>query len=420
MVPVQQLVRRLPLMALAKHRFMLDVQREFGDHVEMRFATRRYLFLNEPDAIGDLLGPQAGALTKGLGLREARHVFGDGLLTSEGKVWSEERRRLRPLFAPSAVEQAAMLDAAAVHLREALPVGSGAIVRLDELLREVALGMVVQAFLPHGVVERADIPVLSRHLRAMAAEPFAFLHTLGMSRRVASLTRSGPTARARAHVGVLVRRLAADPRVTPQLRDHLFGPDLDHDESVRRLSTFLIAGHETTSATASWALVRLAAAPEALARVREELDAGPDTGQPGATPLLDACIAETLRLHPPVWLLSRTVTRDVEAGGHRLRAGQEVLLCPFVLHRTAAHWDRPDDFVPDRFLTDRPRRNTYMPFGLGPRACIGRQLGMAESRMLVVQVLSRVTPLPARRDPVGDAALTLRPGSSLRGQVSRP
>ena len=408
------------MMALAKHRFMLSIQREFGDHVEMRFATRRYLFVNEPDAVGDLLGPHAGSLTKGLGLREARHVFGNGLLTSEGGVWAEERRRLRPLFAPSAVEQDAMLDAAAVHLAEALPTTSGTVVRLDQVLREVALGMVVQAFLPPGAVERSDLPVLSRHLRSIAAEPFAFLHTLGLSRRAATLTQSGPTVRARAHVGVLTHRLAGDSRLAPQLRDHLFGPHIDHDESVRRLSTFLIAGHETTSATASWTLVRLAHAPGALARAREELASGPDTGRPGATPFLDACLAETLRLHPPVWLLSRTVTRDLEAGGRRLRAGQEVLVCPYVLHRTAAHWDDPDDFDPDRFLTGRPRRNTYLPFGLGPRACIGRQLGMAESRMLVARALARVTPLPSRRDPVGHASLTLRAGEALRGEVTHP
>ncbi|MER7766465.1 cytochrome P450 [Kitasatospora sp. NPDC096140] len=187
-----------------------------------------------------------------------------------------------------------------------------------------------------------------------------------------------------------------------------------HDQVV----TFLLAGTETTAATLSWAWTLLAANPAVRERLHAELDTVLD-GRPArhedlpALPLTARIVSETLRLYPPVWLLSRTLTADTRLGGHRVPAGATVLVSPYLLHRRADVFPCPGRFDPDRWLTTaRPAAGTYAPFGLGARSCLGDTFGTTEAVLAIATIAARwtITPAPGRPvRPVRGLSLSPRP-----------
>lgn len=234
--------------------------------------------------------------------------------------------------------------------------------------------------------------------------------------------------RARQDLKEVTRRLIADYRAAGTDHNDLLSMLLSaRDEDGRGLTdaeihdqvvTFLLAGMETTAATLSWAWTLLAAHPAIRDRLHAELDTVLD-GRPArhedlpALPLTARVVTETLRLYPPVWILSRVVAADAELGGHRVPAGATILFSPYLLHRRADVFACPARFDPDRWLTNtRPSPGTYAPFGLGPRRCIGDVFGTTEAALAIATIAARwtVTPTPGRPvRPTRSSSLSPRP-----------
>jgi cytochrome P450 len=182
-----------------------------------------------------------------------------------------------------------------------------------------------------------------------------------------------------------------------------------------------MAGHETTANTLAWALFLLSQDPASAERLAEEVRAA--LGDRVATladlphlPFTRAVVEETLRLFPPVPLLSREALGPDMIGGRAVRRGTIVLVCPWLLHRKPSLWDQPDAFLPDRFMPGAPKppRHAYIPFSTGPRICTGQHLGLAEATICLAALAGRfrfVLEPGAQVMPV--ARLTLRPGERL-------
>jgi cytochrome P450 len=205
-----------------------------------------------------------------------------------------------------------------------------------------------------------------------------------------------------------VRDEAGEPMPDRQLRDEVV--------------TMLVAGHESTGATLSWALYLLSRYPQVMARVEEELAAELGGRTPGLQDLprlqyLSRVFKETLRLYPPFWMLTRTPLADDELSGHRVPAGSILMFSSYVTQRRPDFWPNPEAFDPDRFLPEnsegRPQFAWY-PFGGGPRVCIGARMAEMEALLVLAAVLQRydLHALPGRRvEPA--AMLSLRPKGGL-------
>jgi cytochrome P450 len=193
---------------------------------------------------------------------------------------------------------------------------------------------------------------------------------------------------------------AGDPMSDSDLRDQLL--------------TMLVAGHETTATALAWAFERLLRHPEALARVRADLEAGDSA-------YLDAAIKESLRLRPVVPIAARKLTVPYEVDGTLYPAGTVLMPCIYLLHRNPDVYDAPDEFRPERFLGRQPPPYSYIPFGGGVRRCLGAGFAAAEMRAVIAGVLARVE-LRAER-PAGERAVrrafTLSPSDGARVVVER-
>jgi cytochrome P450 len=185
--------------------------------------------------------------------------------------------------------------------------------------------------------------------------------------------------------------------------------------------TILLAGHETTAKALSWTFALLSQELAGLARLHAELDANSSDGA-ASTPAIAhlrytrAVIEEALRLYPPIWMLTRTPLQDDEISGYAIPAGALVAISPYLIHRHPDYWNLPDRFIPDRFLAGMHAswNYLYMPFGHGPRHCVGKFFAMLEMPLVLATVLSRfVLTLKPGHAIEPEALVTLRPRSGL-------
>lgn len=201
------------------------------------------------------------------------------------------------------------------------------------------------------------------------------------------------------------------------------GQALSDDELVGQTYTLFAAGHETSSNALAWTLFLLDQHPEVLADLHDELRGAlggdaPSVEQLGRLPLLDRVVKESLRLMPPASLLVRQSRAPFELGGFALPAGATVFLSPFITHRLPEHWDAPQAFRPARWERIEPSIYTYLPFGAGPRMCIGTTFALMEIKLALAVIVQRfrlALPAGARVEP--ELRLTLRPRGGLPMRV---
>jgi len=205
------------------------------------------------------------------------------------------------------------------------------------------------------------------------------------------------------------------------------GDGLTDLEVRANIVTFIAAGHETTANALTWALYCLSQDSCARARLEREVDQAAHAGSgfdPEALPFAKAVMEEAMRLFPPVPFMSRQAVADDRIGKIKIPRGSMVMVAPYVLHRHRALWEDPDAFVPERFL-DAARaeipRFAYLPFGAGPRVCIGQSFSLQESTILLAHIARAVRlDLPADHAPVTPLhRVTLRPEHGLKMMVER-
>jgi cytochrome P450 len=200
-------------------------------------------------------------------------------------------------------------------------------------------------------------------------------------------------------------------------RDPETGQQMTQEELVHNMQFFIVAGHETTALALSWALYLLAHSPQWQDRVRAEVTsrlngraAGPDDLV--AMPLVEQVLEEAMRLYPPVGLLARTVLAKDELCGRQVQPNDIIFLPIWALHRHEMWWEAPETFDPGRFAPEnrgRLNKYQYLPFGAGPRVCVGADFAMMQARIILATLVSRSRFTPASPAPAPVMMMTVRP-----------
>lgn len=394
--------------------------------------TRRSLLgrtsftLNDPEAIRRVLvDNQANYARTSGSVRILRPILGDGLLISEGSAWRHQRRSLAPAFTPKAIDGLVPLIGRAVDdaLGELDAAAARGPVALFPALHRLALeiagrSMFSVAMDRHGAELRAFIAGYSERI----GRP----HLLDI---LMPLAWSSPLDYARARFRkrwtpflgriIAARATEAAPRSSRDLLDLLMaarspetGAAFTEAELRDQVATMILAGHETTAVLLFWAAYLLTLAPELQEQVAREArgaDLADPTGcaQDGRLPLTRAVIDETLRLYPPAFVIVRRALRADRVAGLEIAAGDIVIVSPWVLHRHRRLWADPDAFDPARFLPGAPAipRYAYLPFGAGPRVCIGAHFALTEAVLALARIVGRFRIERADPRPVLPAAV---------------
>jgi cytochrome P450 len=211
-------------------------------------------------------------------------------------------------------------------------------------------------------------------------------------------------------------------------RDEETGGGMTAQEVRDQVVTIFMAGHETTALALTWTWYLLSQHPAAEAKLHAELaqvlgGRTPRHEDLAKLPYTRMVVEESMRLYPPAHSLQRTAVKEDQVSGHRVRAGTTVLIAPWVLHRNPKLWDRPERFEPERFAPERAaarHRFAYIPFGAGPRICIGSAFAMAEAMLILATIAQRYRLRLKPGFPVEPQALiTLRPRHGMRVLLER-
>lgn len=192
------------------------------------------------------------------------------------------------------------------------------------------------------------------------------------------------------------------------------------------LVTLFLAGHETTAIALSWTFLLLSKNPEARERLARELAETlvgrvPSVADFPRLRYTDAVVREAMRLYPPAYVIGREALADCEIAGYRVKAGTTIYFSPWVLHRDARWFDRPEEFRPERWmdgLSARLPKYVYLPFGGGPRICIGERFAMMELILVLAAIARRWRLEMAGPDPVPLPSITLRPEGGVPMRLS--
>jgi len=404
---------------------MAEIQRRWGDIVVTYAFGQSFVQIASPTEAERVLRELRDVTIKDFATRVLSEVVGRGLLTNEGASWKRQRVLAAPSFRPSEVAgHGRAMVRCAQRAAATWPVGPAIDIhpscgRLTlEILGETVFGGDLP--LDAARVEESLAGVM-RTFHRLTASWEALLPPTLQRRVMRGLRREKATLDG--VVEALVARRRALGTGGPDLLSRLIearddqGRGMDDQQLADEVLTMLLAGHETTALALGYAIWLLARHPQAQDRLRAEVRALPEpaslsSSDVGQLPFTRAVIQESMRLYPPAWLIGRELTAPAEVGGRRCPVGTQLLVPIWLLHRDERSFQDPERFRPERWLDGSAAaapRGAYMPFGAGPRVCVGQHFAMIEA-VLALAVL--VDALAFREVP--GAALSLLPSVTLR------
>lgn len=435
------------------HRDVLELfergLREHGDTVRYRFGPFDFVVVHRPEDIRAVLLERADDFRKSPSYAGLEMVVGKGLLISEGEFWKRQRRLMTPAF-----HHKRLVDFGATMVRCASELADDWDRVSAPSRRSDADNATVIDLHEHMLGLTLRIVGLTLFSTELSAQAGSMGPALAIALEHANFIATSmllapppwvPTPRNRRFqaamrvVDDLVLGIIAQRRKTGEdpgdllgmlmaATDEGGGVGMTDRELRDEVATLVLAGHETTAQALTWTFMLLSRHPEierrAVAEIREVCgDAPPTFEHLRALDYTGRVIDEALRLYPPAWLFERQAIVDVELGGYTVPANTMVAVVPWTLHRHPGHWPNPEGFDPDRFLPEaaaaRPRY-TYLPFGGGPRQCIGVNFALYEAKLVLATLLQRYSlELIPGQDLSCDAAVTLRPAHGMKVRLRR-
>ncbi len=416
-------IRRDPLT------FMTEVAKTYGDIVGLRFLNVRTYLLVHPEQIEDVLVTNARKFIKGRALRANKHLFGEGLLTSEGDLWLRQRRLMQPAFhrARIAAYAGTMTGFAARIAEEWKP---GQQVELHREMMRLTL-LVVGKTLFSADVER-DVPQVGKTLDVLL-EYASDIRRMIFFPKWLPTARNFRTRRAIGQLDQIIFRIIRERRALGQDTGDLLSMLLSaQDEDGSRMSdqqlrdevvTLFLAGHETTANALAWTWWLLAQHPE----VEEKLHAELEHVLGGRLPTMEDLpwlvytghiLTESLRLYPPAWAMARLAVEDHEILGYPIPKGTGITVSQWIVHRDPRWYEAPAAFIPERWegnLQKELQRMAYFPFGAGSRQCIGNAFALMEATLVLATIAQRFRFRLVEGHAVTPwASLTLRPRGGVQ------
>jgi cytochrome P450 len=412
--------------------FFTKLARDYGDVSCVALFNFRTLFINHPDDIEDVLVNKARKFEKGRVMKANMRLFGEGLLTSEGDFWLQQRRLAQPAFHRARI---AAYGATMVEYAEGAMRGwkSGEVRDIHQDMMEITLQIVGKTLFNAELTRDAkEVGETLEVLLKLAAD-------FGKSILIPLWV---PTPRnLRARLGIrriekIIYRIIAQRRAEGGDAGDLLSMLLAvQDEDGSRMTdrqlrdetiTLFLAGHETTANALSWTLLLLAQNPAVEKKFHEELHGVLGGRAPRVEDIPKLAytaniLTESMRLYPPAWGMARLVKEEVEVAGYKLVEGNGVACAQWVVHRDPRWFEDAERFLPERWdgdLGKRLPRFAYFPFGGGPRQCIGNSFALMEATLVLATIAQRFRFKLVEGHPVKPlASITLRPAHGIRATL---
>lgn len=407
----------------------------FGPAAYSEMGPMKVFQFTDPDLIHEVLVEKAAQFQKGNILRRAFVPFlGQGLLTSEGEFWKRQRKLAQPAFHPRRVDSYG--DVMVAYTDRMLDSWhTGQTLWLDREMMKLTLGIVCKTLFDADVSEEADrigdlVNEVLEFANETIADPFPLPEWVPTPRRQ-------KLKAAMTELDAIIQRIIDARRQSNADRGDLLSMLLsardDNDQGMSdkqlrdEVMTLFLAGHETTAMTMAWAWYLLTTHPAVYDRLQAEVDTvlagrAPTVADLAQLPYAERVIKEALRLYPAAPGANRQPLEDTTIGGYPVKKGVELSLSIWAMHRSDRYFPKPDQFDPERFSPEREKeipKGAYLPFGGGPRVCIGNAFALMEARLLLVRMVqrARLELIPGQTiKPI--QLLTVRPVNGMQMKVS--
>ena len=376
--------------------FFLTLTRTYGDIVCYRAAPEPAYLVNHPDYVRRVLVDNNRNYSKETYINQMfKTAVGNGLLTSEGEVWRKQRRLMQPAFHHQRLEKLdGLITGAAGAMLERWGAAAEAGQAIDIAREMASLTLTITTKALFGIDLGEDVNSVGA--------------AVNMGADLLERPKNPRFRKALQSVKDVVERIISERRLAHedtgdllsmllQVRDEETGLGMDNQQLRDQVITLLLAGYETTASALTWTWYLLSQHPESAERMQAEsrrvlAGRSPANADLPNLPYARMVFEESMRLFPPAWILGRKALSDDQIGGYQVPAGTIVAISPYTLHRHPGFWERPDDFEPERFSPERSagrNRYVYIPFGAGPRKCIGNTFGMLEAQLILPTVAGR-------------------------------
>jgi cytochrome P450 len=405
------------------------------DFVRLAGSRTARVWVTAPSIIKAVLLDERDKFAKLTQVRLLGPMLGKGILTSEGADWKWQRQAAAPMFRPQELGAfvPAFVRAAEQTAARWGAAPAGTVHRVDDDMTRTTFDVISATLLPSA--DEAFAHTFERSIRGLLRSGAwnllyaqvnmpRWMPRPGMYSAVRAIADLRATVAALIRAQREVRAKGGEPddllQRLIQARDPESGRGMDDEQLVDNLLTFYLAGHDTTAKALTWTLYLLACSPEWTQALQDEIAQVTGGAAIRAEHIerlvrVQQVLKEAMRLYPPVPMMSRQAIADARIDGHDVSAGTSVLIPIYAIHRHAKRWERPGEFDPARFApeTEIPRYQ-YMPFGAGPRICIGMSFAMVEATAILATLLQHVRFAPAPgHTPTPVARVTLMPSGGM-------
>jgi cytochrome P450 len=408
------------------------------------WSRRAILLVNSPDLVRGIMTDPSGIYPKNdLMVGALEPLVGDSMFVSSGEKWRRQRKLIDPAFSHMRISRAFSSMTAGVddwerELDERAATGEP--FSLDLAMSHLTADIICRTVFSTSLQSRTAREVFDAFTIFERSVAHVELKALIFDPPFKQYEQHAPVLEAceriRHHLGTLVDSHLNDEAGTYNdiasniigARDAETGVGFDRRELIDQLGVFFLAGHETTASALTWAFFMLSQQPDVVADIRREVQhvAGArdiSFEDQRAMALVRSVFRESLRLYPPLTFIPRVAAEDARIGRFEVRRGAMIMVAPWVMHRHRKLWNRPEVFDPTRFLPAREKELTsgaYLPFGTGPRVCVGASFALTESTLILARLLRRYDWHVIDPHKVRPAArLTTRPVNQIYCTVSR-
>ncbi len=404
---------------------IMELRARYGGFVRLGPLRDREMFLvTDPAGVKHVLSDNHKNYKKGLPAQRLRPVLGQGSLLLEGEPWRQRRRLIQPSFHKQKV---ATLSASFVEGTDAMLARWGRSIDVRDEMLKLTMALTLKNMFRSDAAQLSALVDAWHHLYDELSRNRLSLVKLPAwipnQRRDASAAAMATVHRV---LGELIRgsqRGEDDGSVLSMLvRAHDAETDTGLGDAELRdeVMTLFVGGYETSSNGLAFALASLAGHPAVAAKHREELDRmlggrAPEVADLAQLPYNRAVLDESLRLYPPSWMITREALGDDSVLGHRVPKGSQLLIGIYGVHHAPEVWPQPEAYRPERFLEHEHSRFAHLPFGAGPRVCLGDVYAMTEMQLVIARIAQRTTLALAPGTVVqAKAHVGLRPRTPLR------
>jgi cytochrome P450 len=409
-----------------------------GDVIGLHFGPFPCILFNRPENVHSILVEHSSDFDKGVAIHNVfRPAVGDGIFSSEGDFHRHQRKLMAPSFQPRQIASyAEIMGQYGEQIQQTW--ADGEVIDINQQMTRLTMSIIGKALFDADVFTQTD-----KLGAAMAITAEYVAHALSVllptpynwpTRRNRRMHRAMEVLRSRIQSFIDERRTNPGERndflsLLLQARDE-DGKPMSDEQVMAECLTLFGAGHETTATALAWTWYLLCQYPECYQKVQQEVDSVlqgriPTYADLARLPYCLQVFKEAMRIYPPAYAMSRRALRDVEIDGYHVPKNRIVLIAPYTLHRRTEYFPDPEQFNPERFAPEREKqlpRYAYLPFGAGPRICIGMYFSMMEGHLLLVTLAQRVSfSLILGQQVVPDPVhhLALRPAGQVNVVVKR-